>query len=83
MGATYFKFDNWNEITSSYSRQQIWEANKAFLREQLKAGKRFLTSHNPDPNVATGAFLREVEYLRSLGYDFRPVGNMWEMYKLP
>jgi hypothetical protein len=55
---------------------EIWEINKAFLRQQIGAGKQIILSH--DPSKATGFFLREVAYLEDLGYRFVKENWVWK-----
>ena len=74
--ATYFKLDDWRNLTQELSRDEIWEINKAFLDLQIRQGKRFVLSHSPD--TATGAFLDEVRYLKDHGYRFERNGWVWE-----
>ena len=60
--ATYFKMPNeqWNIL--SKSSRQVWGINKAFLKQQLMAGKNFLLASNP---ATSGGyyFLKEVAFL--------------------
>ena len=77
--ATYFKLDNWRELSGKLSRAELWKINEAFLDQQIKAGKQIIMSHNPAK--ATGFFADEVAYLRSLGYKFVQDGWVWKAVK--
>jgi len=78
-GATYFKVRNWNEVTGGMDYDQMFEINKAFLRQQYLLGKEFVFSH--DPGEATGFLLDEVNYLKRLGYKFpaEKTGWVWKV----
>ena len=57
-GATYFDMDNWNLVNKAVggSKEEIWKINKAFLDQQVKAGKTFTFTVNPkllDENTFT------------------------------
>jgi hypothetical protein len=77
--ATYFKLDNWRDLSSKLSRAELWKINEAFLDQQLKAGKQFIFSH--DPLKATGFFADEVAYLKQFGYTFVKDGWVWKAVK--
>ena len=74
--ASYFKLDNWRELTKTLTSDEIWQVNRAFLQQQISAGKQIILSH--DPAQATGFFLREIEYLEDLGYHFVQDGWIWK-----
>ena len=80
-GETYFRIDNWDEVTQTMSRDEIWDVNKSFLDQQWSAGKDFVFSH--DPSKATGAFAKEVEHLKNLGVKgFEPTSDgLWKAVK--
>ena len=65
-GATYFKMPDAEWIKLSQNSRTVWNINKAFLRQQLKAGKTFIMASNP---VTAGGyyFMKEVAYLLSKG----------------
>lgn len=76
--ATYFAMPDaqWKELSQALTSDEMWEINKSFLEIQLKAGKQFIFSHNPEK--ATGAFLREVKWLRSKGLThYVREGDVW------
>jgi len=74
--ATYFSLgDYWDDVAKIVGNNNMWLINKAFLRQQLKAGKTFILSH--DPNLASGYFAREVGYLEELGFRFVKDGDIW------
>jgi hypothetical protein len=62
---TYFDMgsENWNEAKSivGSNSDEMWRINQKFIDEQKLLNKDFYFSH--DPNLATGYFLREVNYL--------------------
>jgi YD repeat-containing protein len=77
--ATYLQIDNFADVTRGLSQGQIWNINEAFLRQQVATGKRILFSHNPSKPRAHSFFEKEVNYLKDLGYNFKPAGKrMWE-----
>ena len=76
LDATYFKVENWRELSQTLSKEELWQINKAFLSQQIKAGKQVILSS--DPATATGTFPREVQYLKDLGYHFVKDGWVWE-----
>ncbi len=73
--SSYFLADNWDRLAGSMTRDEMWKINRSFLLQQVQEGKRFTLSH--DPASATGAFLKEVEFLRDQGYRFIKDGNVW------
>ncbi len=74
--ATYFKLDNWRQITKNLDNDEIWKINEAFLDQQIRAGKQIILSH--DPSKATGFFLKEVSYLEDAGFKFIKDGWVWK-----
>ncbi|MBN2266882.1 MAG: RHS repeat-associated core domain-containing protein, partial [Candidatus Babeliaceae bacterium] len=80
--ACYFYLDNWNEIASTRTLDEMWEINEAFLREQLLAEKTIILTHNPWAYYGNCFFQREINLLRELGYDFvfHPTGT-WRAVK--
>jgi len=73
--ATYFKLDNWRELSKTLSDAELWKINEAFLRQQIKQGKQIILSH--DPSKATGFFKNEVDFLGSF-YRFEKDGWVWK-----
>ena len=61
---TYFKMPSriFSKLTLKYG-DDVWMINQAFLKQQV--GKTFYFSHSIEN--ATGYFLREIQYLKSLG----------------
>ena len=78
--ATHFYLEDWDDIAMWWNRDEMWGINRAFLEQQLQQGKKFILSH--DPNTATGAFQREVYFLRKNGYEFVEKGQVWEAVKI-
>jgi RHS repeat-associated protein len=79
MGATYLSLGRWEELSKILTKDELWEINKAFLKQQTAAGKEFILSHNPE--TATKFFKREVDFLRADGYHFVRVGGVWKAIK--
>jgi Flp pilus assembly pilin Flp len=75
-GASYFKVENWAQVTKGLSRAETWKINEAFIRQQIQAGKQIILSH--DPAKATGFFAQEVTYLEGLGYKFVKENWVWK-----
>jgi hypothetical protein len=74
--ASYFKLDNWRDLTKQLTPDELWRINESFLDQQMRAGKQIILSH--DPTKATGFFQREVSYLERLGYEFVQDGWVWK-----
>ena len=69
--STYFQMDNWDEVVKKVGADNMWNINEAFLRQQEEAGKTFYLAHDPDdPEVANSYYLKEIDWLRSRGYEF-------------
>lgn len=68
--ATYFKVDDWNAITEGLSRDEVWEINETFLKQQLGKGKQVLFSHDPLKAKPGTFFEQERVYMEDLGYKF-------------
>ena len=81
--AKYFELDDWADLKArGLSDDEIWKINQAFLRQQHKAGAKFLFSHDPREALkGVSFFRREVEELQSLGYRFIKRGHLWEAVK--
>jgi len=73
--ASYFKLDNWRELSKTLSDAELWKINEAFLRKQIKQGKQIILSH--DPTKATGFFKNEVDFLSNF-YRFEKDGWVWK-----
>lgn len=74
--ATYFKMENWKQTTAGMSNDEIWKINESFLKQQIQQGKNIVLSH--DPAKATGFYAREVEFMKSLGYQFKQENWVWK-----
>lgn len=77
--STYFELDDWDAVSKKIGIDNMWNINKEFLNQQLKAGKNIVCSH--DPWKATGYFQDEVLHLIDSGAtDFVKVGtNLWKV----
>ncbi|GAA5497248.1 hypothetical protein Rhal01_03441 [Rubritalea halochordaticola] len=81
-GASYYKVEEWNRMTSGLTESEIWELNKAVLEWCRKNGKQILFSHDPMNPKRYSYFAREVAYLEGKGYQFRKINeSTWEAYK--
>ncbi len=74
--ATYFYSDEYNELKSTYGSKTMWKINKKFLSNQIKANKKIILSHNPE--TATGAYAKEIRYLKFRGFQFEQNGTTWQ-----
>ncbi|MEO5913970.1 MAG: RHS repeat-associated core domain-containing protein [Luteolibacter sp.] len=74
--ATYFKVENWGEVTRGLSQHEIWNINETFLRQQIQQGKQIILSH--DPATATGFFALEVDFLEQMSYKFVEDNWVWK-----
>ncbi|MBT8372988.1 MAG: hypothetical protein KJO34_18635, partial [Deltaproteobacteria bacterium] len=77
--ASYFRLDNWMDVSKTHTPDEIWRINESFLDQQIKAGKEIILSHNPAN--ASRFYLREVQYLEDLGYKFVQDGWVWRAAK--
>jgi hypothetical protein len=78
MGAQYFELDNWTEIASQYSEEEIWKINEKFLDIQTSCGREIYLSHNPADYIDKGQFYsKELKYLLDNGYRFVDEGGIW------
>jgi len=73
--ASYFKIENWRDLSKTLTTDELWKVNETFLRQQITQGKDIILSHNPV--TATGFYAREVDYLEALGYQFKKDGWIW------
>ncbi len=81
--------DAWNmlEKDTSYNYDEIWKVNKKFLDEQIKQNKKIILTADPDkgyylPDGQKRFFQREIDYLKSLGYEFVKIKEgIWEAVK--
>ncbi|HEY5535045.1 MAG TPA: hypothetical protein VIL99_08955 [Ignavibacteria bacterium] len=79
MDAQYFQLDNWDELASKYSVDEIWKINEKFLDIQTSSGREVYLSHNPEDYIGDGSFYsKEIEYLLDNGYyKFVDEGGIW------
>lgn len=89
-GYTYFQMsaDLWLQLESETMENQdeMWKVKKQFIDEQIEAGNRIFLSNDPyqtyDYNDTRCFYQRELDYLKSLGYTFKSIGdNLWEAVK--
>lgn len=71
-GATYFSMFDWHVVQSQLGGDQMWNINKAFLDQQVAAGKTFTFTSDPLLEAATSYTRQEYNYLQSLGYEIEP-----------
>ncbi len=76
--AQYFQLDDWDELASKYSDDEIWKINEKFLDIQTSSGREIYLSHNPADYIGDGTFYaREIQYLMDNGYRFVKEGDIW------
>jgi hypothetical protein len=78
--AQYFNLDNWNELSSKYSKEEIWKINERFLDIQTSSGREIYLSHNPFDELTLAKdsyYERELNYLIDNGYHFVEEGDLW------
>lgn len=66
--ATYFYTEKWSETYNMFGvkGKGMWKINRAFLRQQIKAGSKFYLASNPAIGPE-GYFIKEVAYLAKRG----------------
>ncbi|KIS18686.1 T7SS effector LXG polymorphic toxin [Streptococcus equi] len=86
---TYFDAgsDGWNAM-SRVDSKLAYKVNDEFLMKQIKEGKDFILTSNPDAAVKIynetrkGAlFVKELSILKQNGYKIKPYGNLWRAIK--
>jgi len=77
MDAQYFNLDNWDDISSQYSPDEIWKINERFLDIQTSSGREIYLSHNPNADWGASYYTREINYLKENGYRFVKEGDIW------
>lgn len=78
MDAQYFQLDNWDELASKYSNDEIWKINEKFLDIQTSSGREIYLSHDPADYInGTDFYSRELNYLLDNGYTFVKEGDIW------
>ena len=78
MDAQYFNLDNWDELSSMYSSDEIWKINEKFLDIQTSSGREIYLSHNPAEFLGDGSYYsKEIQYLIDNGYSFVKEGDIW------
>ena len=78
--AQYFNLDNWNELSSKYTREEIWKINERFLDIQTSSGREIYLSHNPFEELVKPQntyYKQEINYLLNNGYHFVKEGDLW------
>lgn len=78
MDAQYFNLDKWDELSTQYSKDEIWKINERFLDIQTSSGREIYLSNNPAEFLGDGSyFSREIQYLIDNGYRFVQEGEVW------
>jgi len=78
MDAQYFQLDNWDELASKYSDDEIWKINEKFLDIGTSSGREIYLSHNAEDYIGDGSFYsKEIQYLLDNGYKFVDEGGIW------
>ena len=78
MNAQYFNLDNWDDLSSKYSNEEIWKINERFLDIQTSSGREIYLSHSPKDYIErTSYYTKEINYLIDNGYRFVDEGGIW------
>lgn len=78
MDAQYFNLDNWDELSSQYSKEEIWKINERFLDIQTSSGREIYLVNDPKNFIGDGSyFSQEIQYLMDNGYRFVKEGDVW------
>ena len=71
LDAQYFDLDNWSELRSTYSREEIWKINREFLSRQIDSGRDIYLSSNPFQYIGDGSYYGdELQFLADAGFSF-------------
>lgn len=82
MDAQYFQLDNWHELASKYSDDEIWKINQKFLDIETSSGREIYLSHNPEDYIGgTSFYSKEIKYLIDNGYRFVNEGGIWHVVR--
>lgn len=71
-GATYFSMSDWNAVQGQMGVENMWNINKAFLYQQMAAGKTFLFTANPATENPNSYASMEFDCLKGNGYGLTP-----------
>ena len=78
MNAQYFNLENWDDLSSQYSSQEIWKINERFLDIQTSSGREIYLSHDPAKYIGGDSYYaKEIQYLIDNGYRFWKEGDIW------
>lgn len=78
MNAQYFNLDKWDELSSQYSKEEIWKINERFLDIQTSSGREIYLVNDPKNFIGDGSyFSQEIQYLMDNGYRFVKEGDVW------
>lgn len=90
-GYSYFQTsdETWRELvkTTGENYDEVWKVNKAYLDDEIAAGKEIFLSNNPKDtyylnNGQPQFYQRELDYLEELNFTFEDVGNgLWKAIK--
>ncbi len=80
-GATYFEVPDWIQVQSQLGESQMWSLNKAFLEQQIAAGKKFLFTSDPTKFDLKSYGYREYQFLNGDGYKFQNVDGFYHAIK--
>jgi hypothetical protein len=73
----YRNFDIPKKIWDRMTDFQKWGANKKFLDRAIAKNNKIKLSHNPrNPNINTGYFKKEIDYLKSKGFKLSTDGKL-------
>lgn len=80
--ATYFDVKDWNTAEGMLTTSQMWGINKAFLDQQIKQGKTFVFTSDPNLIDKRSYTWKEFDYLANQGYTFnQEVGGTYRAVK--
>ncbi|MCP2087412.1 UNVERIFIED_ORG: filamentous hemagglutinin [Paraburkholderia sediminicola] len=66
-GSTYFSMSDWATVQGQLGESQMWNINKAFLDQQMAAGKSFIFTADPAQASLRSYTYREYQYLQNSG----------------
>jgi filamentous hemagglutinin len=64
----FVQMSDWADVQGQLGEPQMWNINKAFLDQQMAAGKSFLFTADPAAASVASYTYREYQYLQNSGY---------------
>ena len=74
--ATYYSNPFYSDLEKVISKDDLWEINETFLKNQIDAGKTIIFSHNPKVNWGECGFADEIKFLRENDYYISKTVNL-------